>query len=324
MSRRLTPSLSPAARLTAAGIALLLFAPAARAAGPAADRKAPTAPTNLIVTGTTPYGVSLAWGAASDNSGSFTYRVVNKSWGTDAVVPQTATAFTFASNLHPLQTYSFQVYAVDGAGNWSKPSNTVTATLPRDVTTPARPVVTLTSDGPTHLSLSWTVQDDDPTPLYQVVMDGSVIAYPRSEASIVVATLRPETTYSFTVQARDDGGNWSQASAPLTATTPPSDPNDHTPPTVPPGLWGGAIENCEVMLHWNASSDDVTAAEFIRYDISVNGVPIDSTTLGYTQVDEYGNADGPNRFEIVAVDEAGNASAAASATFDLVGCVGAL
>ena len=52
-----------------------------------------------------------------------------------------------------------------------------------------------------------------------------------------------------------------------------------------------------------------------------SGRHIDSTTLGYTQVDEYGVADGENLFEVVALDEAGNASAPASATFELVGCV---
>ncbi|HEV8700938.1 MAG TPA: hypothetical protein VGV60_06665 [Candidatus Polarisedimenticolia bacterium] len=53
----------------------------------------------------------------------------------------------------------------------------------------------------------------------------------------------------------------------------------------------------------------------------MNGVRIDSTTLGYTQVIEYGIVDGPNRFEVVAVDEAGNRSAPVSATFDLFGCI---
>ena len=66
--------------------------------------------------------------------------------------------------------------------------------------------------------------------------------------------------------------------------------------------------------------DDVTPAQFIRYDISVNGQHIDSTTLGYAQASEYGIVDGPNTFEVVAVDEAGNASAPASVTLDLIGC----
>ena len=36
---------------------------------------------------------------------------------------------------------------------------------------------------------------------------------------------------------------------------------------------------------------------------------------------EYCIVDGPNRFEIIAFDEAGNASAPAAVTFDLFGCV---
>jgi hypothetical protein len=84
---------------------------------------------------------------------------------------------------------------------------------------------------------------------------------------------------------------------------------------------GGSIDSCEVILTWGASSDDVTPPEFIRYDVSVNGQHIDSTSLGYTQVIEYGIVDGSNRSEVVVVDEAGNASAPAVATFDLFGCI---
>lgn len=322
MIGRLQGSPSPRLRAIALTTALLLVGTAARAAGPAADRKAPTTPTNLTVTGRTAYSVSFAWGASTDNSGSLTYRIINRTWGTSVVVPGSQTTFTWsASNLLPSQTYSFLIHAVDAAGNWSKASNTVSATLPRDSTPPGAPEVALTDAGPTHLSLAWTTADDDPTPYFLVFLNGTVIRSGSAEPSIVVPLLAPETTYTFTVQARDSGGNWSAVSAPLGATTEAIDPNDHTAPTTPPGLWGGDISPCEVMLHWSASSDDVTPAEFIRYDITANGQHIDTTTLGYTQVIEYGVVDGPNRFEIVAVDEAGNASAPATATFDLSGCV---
>lgn len=320
MIGRPLPSLSLRLRAVAVAAALLLAGPVGRATAAGPDRKAPTTPTNLTITGTTAYSASFAWGASTDNSGSFTYRIINKGLGDSVVVPGTQTTFTYASKLRPLQTYSFLVYAVDAAGNWSKASNTVSATLAGDTTTPAAPQVSLTGSGPTHLSLAWTTQDDDPRPIYLVFMNGSVLRSGSSDASIVVAPLPPETTYTFAVQARDGGGHWSPVSAPLTATTDPSDPNDTTPPTTP-GLTGGPIDSCEVLLYWSASSDDVTSPEFIRYDISVNGVHIDSLTLGYTQAIEYGNVDGPNRFEIVAVDEAGNASAPVAATFDLFGCV---
>jgi len=319
MNGRLTPRF-PAHALTLAAALVLACSPAL--AAPPKDKTAPTTPTSLTVTGTTAYSVSFAWGASTDNSGSFSYRIVNRTWGTDAVIPRTQTTFTWvASNLHPQQAYSFQIYAVDGAGNWSKPSNTVSATLPPDSTTPQAPQLSLTDNGPTHLSLAWTTQDDDPTPTYLVFLNGTVVRSGGSVASIIVPLLTPETTYTVTVQARDDGGHWSPVSAPLTATTDASDPNDHTPPTTPAALWGGVVENCEVIFYWSASSDDVTPAQFIRYDVFVNGQYIDSTTLGYNQVDEYGIVDGSNRFEIVAVDEAGNAAAPVAATVDLIGCV---
>lgn len=320
MIGRIAPS--PSLRWFAATFvaALLLFAPSARAAGASADRKAPTAPTNLTITGRTAYSVSLSWGASTDNSGSFTYRVVNRTSGKSVVVPGNQTAHTFALSLSPTQTYSFLVHAVDAAGNWSKASNTVTATLPADTTAPAAPQVSLTDSGPTHLTIGWTAQDDDPTLSYFVTMNGSVFSSASSNTSITAALLPPETTFTFTVQARDSGGHWSPVSAPLTATTDPSDPNDTTPPTTP-ALIGYVIDGaCEVQLSWNDSSDDVTPPEFIRYDIYDNGVYIDSTSLGYTQVFEYGIVNGSNTFAVIAVDEAGNSSAPATVTLELFGC----
>src|ERR1700740_865866 len=39
------------------------------------DRTPPTTPSNLRATGISSYGVSLAWGPSTDNSGSFAYRI---------------------------------------------------------------------------------------------------------------------------------------------------------------------------------------------------------------------------------------------------------
>ena len=46
-------------------LALVLGSSAAWAAQ---DRKSPTTPTNLRITGMTPYSVTLAWDASTDNS----------------------------------------------------------------------------------------------------------------------------------------------------------------------------------------------------------------------------------------------------------------
>ena len=122
MIGRLTPSLSLHSRALALGAALLLVASTAHGKKPPATpppptpSTAPTTPTNLQVTGTTAYSVSFAWGASTDDSGRFTYQIVNITRGSSVTVPQTQTTFTwFDSKLGPNQTNSFNIYAVDAA-----------------------------------------------------------------------------------------------------------------------------------------------------------------------------------------------------------------
>ena len=93
----------------------------------ARDRTPPSRPTNLRVTSLSSYQVQLAWNPSTDNSGSFSYRVVLGNNGT-YTVPQTQTTFT--AFVAPLGTYSIYVYAVDGSGNKSQRSNTVNTTPP--------------------------------------------------------------------------------------------------------------------------------------------------------------------------------------------------
>jgi large repetitive protein len=88
-----------------------------------ADNMPPTAPGNLVVSGTTRTSVSLSWNASSDNTGISKYDVyVN---GVKSYVT-TATTFT-VYNLQNGQTYNFNVRARDAADNVSPASNQVTA-----------------------------------------------------------------------------------------------------------------------------------------------------------------------------------------------------
>jgi hypothetical protein len=120
----------------AVGAILLIVAFGASTAGAARrDRTPPTTPTNLRITATTDTTISLAWNASTDNSGNFSYRVTESSgFNTYTVaVPQTRTTLTF-TRLWPEQTYRYTVYAEDAAGNRSGNSNTVSHTVPADVT----------------------------------------------------------------------------------------------------------------------------------------------------------------------------------------------
>jgi hypothetical protein len=276
------------------------------------DRTPPTAPSNFRVTGTTISSVSLAWNQSSDNSGSLSYRI-RHSAGFEATAPQTQARLTWTSNLIAGQTYSFQAYAIDAAGNRSNNSNTVTVTLPPDTTPLPAPVVSMTDVGPTHISLAWPTTGGGPTLRYWVFMDGRLDRQPTPDTSGTFYLLDPETTHTFTVQARV-GTNGSPQSDPLTVITEPINPNDTTPPTMPANLrqqhWAG---DPEIYLSWDKSTDDLDPQSIIRYNTYVNGV-LDDIKVGTNRTSVY-VVEGFNTITVVAVDTAGNESAEATITF---------
>jgi chitinase len=277
------------------------------------DRVAPTAPTNLVVTATTEHSVSLAWGPSTDNSGRFTYTICCA--GPSVTVGQTVTSHTL-QGLQSGKTYVFRVYAKDAAGNLSKPSNPVTVTLPGQIAAPTKPVVTLIDAGPTHASLSWLSTDDTPTIWYTIYIDGLAVFTMNSRtgtftcASVQVPTgcvpLNQETTYTFTVRARDVDGNLSPFSDPLFVTTDPANPNDQTPPTQPTNISAEA-NGALFLLRWDPSTDDFAPQSLIRYDVYVNG-QLQAVVVGTPMVEierEYGVV---ATVTIIAVDTADNES----------------
>jgi chitodextrinase len=280
----------------------------------ARDRTPPTRPTNLRVTSTTSYQVSLAWNPSTDNSGSFSYRVV-VSDGATYTLPQTQTTFTHF--VAPLGTYSFYVYAVDGAGNKSQKSNTVSATPPPDNTAPTPPVVSVVGVNPTEVSLEWTASSDDgPYLFYQVFVNGNPSVDAGQNRFAVVKGLTPETTYQITVKARDLYGppNVSAPSNAVTVTTSATGGPDTEPPSAPGNLhgWDAGDGAREINLFWTQSVDNQTPQASIVYEIYMNGV-LDHTTSGGRAI-LYATQAGENTFTVIAVDQAGNRSAPASIT----------
>jgi len=282
--------------------ALLLAFPTG--SGAASDRKPPTTPTNLRVTGMTASSVSLAWNPSTDNSGSFGYRV-QRSGGLEIRVPQTQTTFTWTGGIDPLTTYSFSVFAIDGAGNRSKNSNIVTVTTPADTIPPSTPVVSVRDVGPTHFSLIWSATDDGRFLWYTVFVNGATAINSTQQRSATISSLQPSTTYTVTVQASDAGGNRSALSAPVEVTTRPQDYVDTTPPTAPTNLWGSGHGDREFQLWWTESTDDVTPQDNLAYYVFINGVLSEAAFgQGYSPVN-YGEF-GSNTVQVYAVDGAGN------------------
>lgn len=297
------------AALVAWTLALGLGSPNAWAAR---DRTPPTTPTNLRVTSTTSYSVSLAWNPSTDNSGQFSY-VICCAYSSSATVGQQATTFTFTGALEAGRSFSLRIYARDAAGNTSNGSNVVTFRLPADTRPPTRPVVSLTGVGPNFVSLAWSSMEDGPHVWYTVFKDGTPVLNGTSSTSGIIPLLQPATAYTFTVRARDFGMNTSPLSDPLPAVTAASNPDDVTPPTTPANFressWG-----CETELNWDESTDDLDPPLSLEYQIYVNDVYDHSLTLRRTRTIVYGTLDGPNAFSVVAVDSAGNRSAPATVT----------
>lgn len=303
------------ARLTAIllMIAMLAMAIAVSPASAARDRRAPTTPTNLRVTGMTPYSVSLAWTPSTDDSGSVSYQICCANVNSETVAGP-ASSHVYRAGLTPGYTFTLRIVAFDAAGNYSKYSNSVTFTLPRDFSPPAKPSISVTDVGSSYVSLAWSVVDEDPNIRFFVTMNGStVVSGERTTAATFPAS--PGTTYTFTAQARDSGGNMSPVSDPVTVTTEASDPNDMTPPSTPGNFRdnGMSFQDGETWLFWDPSTDNVDPQFAIRYEVYVNGV-LDHTLMGYTRTVVYGNAGVFNTYQVIAVDSAGNRSAPATLT----------
>ena len=285
------------------------------------DRIPPTAPTNLVVTGTTEHSVSLAWDPSTDNSGRFSYVICCA--GTTVTVSQKMTSYT-VEGLQPGKTYTFRVYARDAAGNLSKSTDPVTVTLPGELAAPTKPVVGVLDVGPTHATLNWSSTDDGSLIWYNIYVDGQPVFTLNSKsatftcAAVLVPTgctpLNQETTYTFTVSARDVDGNFSPLSDPVVLTTDPADPNDHTPPTQPMNVTAES-NGGHITVRWDPSTDDLAPQQFIRYDVYLNG-ELRAVVVGQAtaEVEAYF---GVNNIAVIAVDTADNESAPGTTTIIL-------
>jgi chitodextrinase len=275
-------------------------------------------PKNLRVTGVTDWTVTLQWDAPKGKApASYVVQCITN--GRTMMVAGSQTTAIFSSGFDYNRTYSFRAFAVSSGGTWSSPSNSVTATLLKDTTPAAKPVVSSTDVGPTHVDLAWSYADVDPSPRFDLYVNGQLWYGQVAGRSKRMVFLSPSTAYTFRVRARDSAGNWSELSDPLAVTTLAADPNDHLPPTTPPGFWGDVIDGAtEAMFFFGNSVDNVTASEHIRYYFYLNGVFDGATVDPYPhQFTMYLTLGIVNTIEVYAVDEAGNRSAPATVTIDL-------
>ncbi|NEN87360.1 fibronectin type III domain-containing protein [Paenibacillus elgii] len=170
------------------------------------DTQPPTAPSGLKATAKTSNSVTLAWNASTDNVGVTGYDVYNGAAVAASVTGTTATIGGLSANT----AYTFTVKAKDAAGNVSAASQAVTVTTDPasgDTQPPTAPTnLTVTGKTSSSISLSWTASTDN------VGVTGYTVEYGSGTLSVAGTTatvtgLAADTTYTFTVKAKDAAGN---------------------------------------------------------------------------------------------------------------------
>ncbi|WP_224365521.1 fibronectin type III domain-containing protein [Hyalangium versicolor] len=254
--------------------------------GGTTDTQAPTAPTGLNSPSKTANSVTLSWTASTDNVGVTGYEVFVGS-STTAAVTSTSTGAT-VSGLSANTTYTFTVKARDAAGNRSAASSAFsTTTNPQSTDTQAPTAPTsLRSTGTTStsVSLSWTASTDNVGVTgYEVFVGSSTTAAATSTStSATVSGLSANTTYSFTVKARDAAGNRSSASSAVSATTQTA-PSGDVPSKILVGYWHNFDNGSGFIRLRNVSSKwDVINVSFAEPTSATGG------TIGFTP---YGTSD---------------------------------
>ncbi|WP_234361764.1 glycoside hydrolase family 9 protein [Plantactinospora sp. BB1] len=186
-----------------------------------------------------------------------------------------------------------------------------------DNTAPSRPgTPTASAVTATGAALSWSAATDDVGiagyDVYRENGASDLLLGSAAMPTFAVTGLVAETTYQFYVVARDAAGNRSTASAPVSVTTSPAGTGDTTPPGTPGTPTASAVTATGATLTWTAPTDNVGVTGYRVYreagatdallgSPSTPTFPVSGLTAGSTY-----------QFYVVAVDAAGNVSAASA------------
>ncbi|MFG1883334.1 fibronectin type III domain-containing protein [Micromonospora sp. NPDC049102] len=229
----------PRSRAVTLVVAALVAATAMLGPSPAYaadDTERPTAPGPITVTAIDTTSVELTWAASTDNVGVVGY-AVSAMFEDNGRTWSTGTNSIRITDLRPSRTYTFGVAGLDAAGNRSPSSPTLRVTMPPgDTQPPSAPGQPVAYDvAATLVWLRWAPSTEnvvlDRYEVYRVDAGGQLTLvrelyqFPPRPTMTQVSGLTPNTTYTFVVRARDEAGNWSALSPPVTVTTLPPPPS---------------------------------------------------------------------------------------------------
>ncbi len=230
--------------------------------GATADTTPPTSPSNLTAAGSSPTQVSLGWTASTDNIGVTGYSILRNG----SAIATVGNVTTYAdSSVTASTTYSYQVEAIDAAGNVSAASNMASATTPAppDTSAPTAPTNLVGwAASSSQVNLSWSPSTDN------VGIAGYWLYRNGGQVATVTGTtwsdagVSGSTTYSYAVVAFDAAGNTSATSNTVSITTP-----------APPGSGGASGALAGIVS--NTSGAAVAGA---KVSISTGGKSTNCTT----------------------------------------------
>lgn len=181
------------------------------------DTSAPSVPGTPVASQRTDRSITLSWTAATDNVGVTGYQVFR---GGVMVGTAAGTSYT-DSGLTASTVYSYEVLAVDAAGNQSARSATLnTSTQAPDTVAPGAPGTPAASGiSASSVTLSWTAASDNYGVAQYLVLRNGVQVASVSGLGYGDSALSPTTPYTYAIRAQDAAGNTGPYSATTTVTT---------------------------------------------------------------------------------------------------------
>jgi len=221
----------------------------------------PTAPVGLMVSAKSETSVSINWSASNDNVGVVGYNIYR---GTILIGSSITTSYK-DEGLVASTSYTYTIKAKDAAGNISTASAplNVTTIAPPDVQAPAIPRNLVVSEvSESTISLSWDPSFDNVGVTGYEIYIGFTLLATSAETTYIVTGLKPNTSYTFNIKAKDLAGNKSSASSTISAKTSP----DIQAPTSPSGFKVDLLSETGASLSWLASTDNVGVAGYNIYN----------------------------------------------------------
>ncbi|GGG03521.1 fibronectin type III domain-containing protein [Paenibacillus aceti] len=158
----------------------------------------------------------------------------------------------------------------------------------------------------TSITLQWTASTDNVGVAEYVISQGtaSVGSVSGSTLTFTHTGLTPDTTYSYSVKAKDAAGNVSPSSNAITVKTNAAAGPDTEAPTTPANVTVTGVTSSSVSLSWSASADNVGVTGYDVYRGTSLALSVTGTSATVTGL----SASTTYTFKIAAKDGAGNVS----------------